>query len=672
MRYGKKIFFIFLILSFIINSSDLFSEVYWATQVFDASGYNNTRGYHINAYSPYQVLGKPSVMPNYGETVCAWAPQSIKRNDFLILGFEKPIYAEQVAIAENFNPGAIVKITLYGEDQSLMVFSNSDPKPLQRLGRMMNVYFDRTTFKVDRVRIDINTYQYSDNYQIDAVAISDSTEPIEIKINLSTDVLEVSNPENLGPNINSPYSELAPVISPDGKTIYYTREGYPTDKGLQNIWFAEMDKDGNFLPAKNIGEPLNTRYNNFAISILPDGNSMLVGNIYYPNGRLGNGFSMTYKKGDTWSFPEPVKIRNFYNNDRGSFCLASSGKVFVSSLNRNDGYGSNDLYVSFLQDDGVWSEPMNLGGSLNTVDREDSPFLAADGITLYYSTCGRPGYGSNDIFMVKRLDDTWENWTEPVNLGSKINTSEWDAYFTITASGDYAYFVSSQNSLGNEDIFKTRLPQKLRPEKVILVYGKVIDKKTKKPIEATIYYENLKTGESIGIARSNPANGNYKIALKENEKYGFRAEAEGYIPINENIDLTQLKIDKEEVNKDLFLVPLEQGQTLIINNVFFESGKYDLLSESYPELERLAKIMTTNLKMQIKLQGHTDNIGNAKSNMILSNNRVESVKSFLVTKGIDETRIQTKGFGQSQPIETNDTEEGRAKNRRVEFFILSK
>ena len=657
------------------NSVEIFANprVFWANRVIENSGHHKARGHSPNCYSPMQVLGKPSVMPDFGESVCAWSPQAMKRNDFLVLSFPERIHAQQIAIHENINPGAIVRIVLYGEGKDLTVFSNSDPKPIHRMGRMFNVYFDKTDFRVERVRIDINTFKYNDVYQIDAVAISDSKDPITVNINLSDDVLLVSDPENLGKNINSPHSELAPVISPDGKTIYFTRERHPENTGIQSIWYAEMDRNGNFQPAKNIGEPLNTRFNNFVISILPDGNSMLVGNTYHSDGRVGGGgFSMTYRKGKQWSFPEAVNVRNFYNNaSRGSYCLASNGKIIISSIQRNDSYGGNDLYVSFLQDNGIWTEPMNLGPDINTADREDSPFLAADGVTLYYSTSGRPGYGSNDIFMSRRLDDSWKKWSEPVNLGPKINTKEWDAYFTITASGDYGYFVSSQNSLGREDIFRVKLPAQLRPEIVVMVSGKVIDRKTKRPVEATIYYENLTTGQNIGVARSNPTTGEYKIALPANNRYGFRAEASGYIPINENLDLTKLASGREEIERDLILVPIEQGQTLTINNVFFETGQTELLPASYPELERLAKLMAENPKMQIRLEGHTDNVGVPQSNMVLSNSRVEAVKNFLVSKGVNESRIQSKGFGQTKPIAPNNTEEGRAKNRRVEFIILS-
>jgi outer membrane protein OmpA-like peptidoglycan-associated protein len=212
----------------------------------------------------------------------------------------------------------------------------------------------------------------------------------------------------------------------------------------------------------------------------------------------------------------------------------------------------------------------------------------------------------------------------------------------------------------------------LRPERVILVSGKVLDKKTNKPVEANIYYEKLSTGENMGVARANPTTGEYKIALPANEKYGFRAEAKNYIAINENLDLTKLKDKVEEISRNLILVPIEQGQTLVINNLFFDFAEHNLLPESYPELERLVKSMQENANMKIKIDGHTDNVGTHQANMELSTKRADAVKQFLVSKGVAENRIQTKGFGATKPIASNNTDEGRAKNRRVECTIVSK
>ena len=205
-----------------------------------------------------------------------------------------------------------------------------------------------------------------------------------------------------------------------------------------------------------------------------------------------------------------------------------------------------------------------------------------------------------------------------------------------------------------------------------MVSGKVLDKKTNKPLGAVIHYEKLSTGESMGIANSNPTTGEYKIALPENEKYGFRAEAKNYVPISENLDLTNIDIKKDEISRNLLLVPLEKGQTITMNNLFFDFAEHTLLPESFPELDRLVALLKENSNMKITLTGHTDNVGTQQANMDLSNKRVGAVVDYLVEKGISKARITARGKGAQEPIESNNTAEGRAKNRRVECTITER
>lgn len=394
---------------------------------------------------------------------------------------------------------------------------------------------------------------------------------------------------------------------------------------------------------------------------------MLVGNIYNKDGTVSEGFSMTYRQGNTWSFPKELKVDDYYNQARGSYALASNGRILIISADREDSYGTNDLFVCFLKSDGTWTRPKNMGPTLNTAAKEDSPFLAADGVTLYFSSSGHKGYGSNDIFVTRRLDDTWQKWSEPVNLGTKINTTGWDAYFTVPASGEYAYLVSSLK--GHEDIYRAKLPEELKPEKVVLISGRVLNKKNNEPLEAIINYETLSTGEIVGSAISNSVTGEYKIVLPAGTRYGFRAEADNFISINESLDLINLA-KYDEIYRDLYLVPIEKGQTLTINNIFFETASYKLKEDSYPELIRLAEVMLKNSSMKIKISGHTDNVGSEKYNLLLSKNRANAVKEVFLKYGVDSKRIEIEGFAFNLPIATNETEEGRAKNRRVEMQIL--
>lgn len=480
---------------------------------------------------------------------------------------------------------------------------------------------------------------------------------------------------NLGPMVNSQYDDILPVISPDGKTLYFCRSHTPDNfgGGRQDIWVAELQADGTWGEAKNIGIPLNNRDNNYLCSITPDGNTALVGD-GYSDGRLrARSVAIAYRTAEGWSTPQPLTIKNYYNNDRyGEFALSNDGKTLVMTVDRDGTKGAKDLYVSFQQEDGTWSEPLNMGDSVNSVNSEVTPFIASDNTSLYFASDGHGGFGSFDVFVSRRLDSTWTRWSKPENLGSTINTSGWDLYYTVPADGRYAYYVSYTNTYGAGDIFRIKLPEVARPRPVILVSGRVLNKSNGQPVEASIAYELLPSGKEVGIARSTPATGTYTIALPAGDRYGFRASADGYLSVNENIDLTQVT-EYTELTRDLFLVPIEKGAVLQLNNIFFDVNASALRPESFPELDRLAKAMSSTPSMRVEIAGHTDNRGNDALNTRLSMQRAEAVRSYLTsTRNVAAERLVAKGYGKSKPVATNDTDEGRQLNRRVEFIILTK
>ncbi len=498
-------------------------------------------------------------------------------------------------------------------------------------------------------------------------------------INLITSQISKYNKENMGTKINSPYSEIAPVISPDGKTLYVARSNHPQNIGdisKFDIWYSELLADGTWTQLKNIGKPLNNSGDNVVISVSPDNNTLLLETLYNSDGsfKSDQGISVTHRNASGgWSIPSKVEIENYYNrNIYESFCPSANRKVLIMSVERDDGLGEKDLFVSFLKDNGTYSKPKNMGNVLNSFNEEGTPYLAPDDKTLYFYSYTQPGYGSADIFMTKRLDDTWTNWSKPQNLGTKINTADWDVYYTVSAKGDFAYLVSTKGSFGNEDIYTIKLRDEEKPDPVVLVSGKVIDKKTKKPIGTQIVYENLTTGEIEGYAESNPQTGEYKIILPYGIKYEVSAKKKDYFAVSEDFDLRNIS-EYKELKKDLYMIPLEKEETILLENVLFYSTKATLLPESYPELNRLVKLMKDNPIMVIELHGHTEStVGFEDKLMELSKKRVAAVKAYMVLKGIEEERIHTKAFGGSKPIAQNDTEEGRQKNRRVEFKIIKK
>ena len=509
------------------------------------------------------------------------------------------------------------------------------------------------------------------NILIDYITIRQKHDEINLLPNST-----VLKKENLGPSVNSKIQDVAPVISHDGKTLYFAMRGDDkTDMPLYNgdAWYSTQNSAGNWEQKKNLGAPINNDEANFIISVTPDNNSLMLNGRYEKDGKsYGDGFSITHREAKGWSQPEDVFVEDYYNyNENNNFCLSADRKTLILSIERKDTYGQKDFYVSFLKKDKTWTAPKNMGSVLNTYGDEVTPFLAADGKTLYFSTNGQPGYGSSDIFMSRRLNDNWTKWSLPLNLGPQVNTKNWDAYYTIPASGEYAYLVSAENSIGGADIFRIKVSEAAKPEPVVIIHGKVLDKITKQPLAATIDYHELSDGKEAGTARSNPSDGSYKIILPYGKAYGFLAEKTDYLSESDNIDLSTVK-EYIEIERDLYLSPIEIGKSITLKNVFFVRSKAELLPDSYSELDRLVKVLIDNTDLKIEISGHTDNVGDPALNTKLSEDRVTTIKNYLVSKNISAKRLSGKGYGGSKPIASNATEETRKLNRRVDFTIIGK
>lgn len=488
--------------------------------------------------------------------------------------------------------------------------------------------------------------------------------------------------ENIGPNINSALPELRPTISADGKHLFFICEDHPYNtkynsiRNSQDIWYSQKDSNGNWTEAIHLGYPLNTYFYNAVFWISPDNNRILIRNAFIDGDYAGNGVSMSYRlKNGRWSKPEALRIRNYEKYDRGmsnGASMSHDGQTLLLYMSEKRGSYNNDLYVSFLLPDGTWSEPKSLGKKINLKDYDEmTPYLAPDGVTLYFSSNRPGGLGDNDIWMTKRLDDSWQKWSDPVNLGAPINTEDWDAFFTLDAGGEYAYMSSSLNSMGESDIVRVKLLEKEKPNPVVLLSGNVYNKKTGEPLSASLVYETLPDGTVVGNGISNPEDGAFKMVLPYDKNYSIRATADHFFAISENLNLDSLvKEGYLEIHKDLYLVPIEIGQIVRLNNVFFDFDKWDLRPESFVELDRVVKLLKENPSIEIEMSAHTDSFGSDDYNFKLSDNRARSVMEYIISKGIDPSRITSQGYGETMPVAPNDTPENRQLNRRVEFKIL--
>ncbi|MBX7047334.1 MAG: OmpA family protein [Ignavibacteria bacterium] len=484
--------------------------------------------------------------------------------------------------------------------------------------------------------------------------------------------------ENLGPNINSDKGELKPMITADGTELFFIRSTWLNGKiQSQKLWYSKKDDNGNWKKAYMLTEPFNKGNTNTIIKISTDGKE-----IFYNYGIFQTGKTETLrlqKINENWKIIESIKDSvednsQFVNSYYGWQVYSISGKVALISVN-----GSKDpmdrfsnIYVCKYLDN-IWRKAIKLGKPINLPGGElgsFNPFLAADEKTLYFASERKNGYGNADLYVSKRLDDTWLNWSEPLNLGPEINSKNFDSYYCIDAKGEYAYFVSS-NDANLEDIYRIKLPETVRPDPVVLISGKVINPSNNKPLEADISYYCLDDGKEAGFARSNPFDGSYKIVLPYGKRYSFLARINGYYSISNYLDLSVISTYKE-MNFNIEMKPIEIGEVFRINNIFFDFDKATLRPESFIELDRVAKLLTENPTIDIELSGHTDNVGSDNYNNSLSLDRANSVAAYIFTKGVSSTRITTMGFGKSMPVGTNDTEEGRQLNRRVEFKILKK
>jgi outer membrane protein OmpA-like peptidoglycan-associated protein len=479
---------------------------------------------------------------------------------------------------------------------------------------------------------------------------------------------------NLGPSINSATHEIGPVISPDGKTLYFSRKFSPSNSGGDDdpgdIWYSTLQENGSWATARNIGGVLNNRGPNYVNSITPDGNTLLLSGVYSYGTTNFDGVSISRRTDTGWSYPEALRIRNLRSRGvSASYFLASDGRTLLVNVDRPGGTGGLDLYVSRLQPDGSWSEPLNLGPAINTTRTEYGPFLGVDGVTLYFSSNGHEGYGRRDLFLSRRLDSSWTRWSVPENLGPAINTPGDETDYTIDASGEVAYFATVIGRNNGSDIYRIALPKKAKPQAVVLISGRVLQSKTGTPVHADIIYEILGEGVEVGRASTSPQSGEYMIALPAGRQYSFRAASEGYFAINENLDLTGIT-EYTTMTRDLRLAPVVVGATVRLNNIFFDFGADSLRGESYPELDRVVTLMRENPKMVIEIAGHTDALGTESRNVALSESRARAVAGYIVSQGIALERVTARGYGKSRPLVSNDTEEGRQKNRRVEFTII--
>jgi outer membrane protein OmpA-like peptidoglycan-associated protein/tetratricopeptide (TPR) repeat protein len=486
-------------------------------------------------------------------------------------------------------------------------------------------------------------------------------------------------PKNLGDGINSPFDEYFPAITADEKTFLYTRNNRTQTIPMQEDFLISYKVDGKWQKAALITGNINTGGNEGAPSLSADGQILFYvacaeidGS--YGAGRKGYGscdIFYTQKNGNKWgpTFNLARPINTPYYETQPSY--SADGKTLYFVSRRPGGFGSTDIYVSTLSDDNYWSEPVNLGAKVNTLGKEESVFIHPDGKTLYFASDGHAGLGGLDLF-VSHLDENGK-WGEPINLGYPINTYGDENSLIVGATGSIAYFASSRKGgYGGLDLYQFELPESVRPNTVTYVNGKVYDAKTKAPVGARFELIDLETAKQVVVSTANSGNGEFLVTLPINKNYALNVSQPGYLFYSENFSLKEVKEKNKPFIMDVPLLSLDTGSVVELKNIFFETAKFDLKPESKVELDKLVAFLNTNKTLRIELGGHTDNVGDKKMNITLSQNRAKSVFDYLVTNGIDVKRLSYKGYGDTKPKVANDSDEHRAINRRTEFKVTRK
>lgn len=483
--------------------------------------------------------------------------------------------------------------------------------------------------------------------------------------------------ENLGPNVNSPYHDFTPFMTPDDEFLYFSRtisDDRAIDGQHEDFYKAKVTKEG-FLEARNIGMPINSLVNEGAIAISPDGQYMIFticdryGN--YGNERQGVGtcdLFIAKRQGNTWS--QARNLGAVVNSPKwdGQPCLASDGKTLYFASKRLGGRGQSDIYYSKITKDG-WTKPKSVGDIINTSGTEMGVFIHPDNQTLYFTSDGHTGMGGFDLYMSRRNEDG--SWGKPINLGYPINTEKDETSLFVDARGRLAYINSDrEGGYGSEDIYRFPIPKSIAPYPTTFMKGLVYDAETKDYLGASFELIDVETGNVVVESQSNSADGEFIVCIPLGKNYALHVSKDGYLFYSEKFELNTGSFDKPFA-MDVPLVPVKPGVDVVLNNIFFDVDKYELLATSSAELVKLVDFLVNNPKLKIELSGHTDNQGSEDHNQTLSLNRANSVKDYLVSKGIVSERIFTKGYGSQKPVASNDTLEGRAKNRRTVFTILA-
>jgi len=487
---------------------------------------------------------------------------------------------------------------------------------------------------------------------------------------------------NIGNVVNSEFDDYMPVLSVDEGTMMFTSRRPntvgggidPSDGMYYEDIYTTNKKDSSWTAPKDMGAPINTPGHDATVCISADGQKLFIyrSQAHRFSQHLQSDIFISEKKDTGWTVPHKISYNvNTEHAWEPSGSLSATEDKFYFSSNRphpsDPTKTDRDIYVVEKDEKGVWGQPKSLGAPVNSDYEEDGPFIHPDGRTLYFSSNGKQSIGGFDIFKTV-FNDSTKTWSEPENIGFPFNTPGDDIYIVWSADGRRAYFSSVRDdSYGGKDIYMaTNLKEK---HSLSIIVGRVFDNETKLPLEAEIIVVDDSTDQQVGVFTSEKYTGKFSIALPSGNNYGISIAKDGYLFHSENLNVPHLA-EYSEVRKDIYLNPIKDGTAEILKNVFFDTDKNTLRKESKAELDKLYALLEAKPHIHVEIAGYTDDRSSPDYNQVLSEARAAAVVQYLLDKGLDKNKIMARGFGEQNPIASNETEEGRQQNRRIEYMIL--
>jgi outer membrane protein OmpA-like peptidoglycan-associated protein/Tol biopolymer transport system component len=535
------------------------------------------------------------------------------------------------------------------------------------------VYYDLAECELlsgDYLAAKTNFLNFKNKYLGNDTKLVDQTNKYILDCNFAIEAIKKPvkyEPINMGFYINSEHRDYFPALTADNETIIFSR----VVNGNEDF-YTSTKKDNEWQKAKPLSNQINTpNYNEGAQSISPDGKYLFFTGCNRTDGYGRCDIYIAIKEGNEWG-----KVKNLGNIVNSDFweaqpAISPDGNTLYFVSNRLGGIGGYDIWKSTLTDEGSWTEPINLGPQINTPYDESTPFMHADGKTLYFSSDGWPGLGKKDIFM-SQLNHNGV-FSEPVNLGYPINSFNDETGFIVTANGNEGLFSSDfkNGGFGNFDIYRFKIPSSIKPNPTTYIKGIVKDSKSKNLLSASVLVVDIQSNTAVFNDFTDEETASFLTVTPIGSKYLFHVQADGYAFYSKHIELNDSTSVYKPLLIEILLEKLEKGNKVNLENVFFDTNKFDLLPASKIELELLAEMLQRNNNLSIEISGHTDNEGSEKLNQKLSENRAKAVYDFLIANGIEKKRLSYRGYGASQPKSNNQTNEGKQLNRRTEFLITS-